>query len=690
MNLPCKIENVMNPIRPRDTVVRDLNFDGTEDLRQANIRLQILMYVVTVVIALLVGRLWYLQVMNSEYYVERADQNRIRELPIPARRGTIFDRKGKVLVTSQPAYNLLLSKKDIANKYAEFTELLVNELGIEREWLTRRFEEAKFEPKYESIVVKEQALPEDVAWVEAHQYEYPMIRAEEAPQRLYLFSEVAAHALGYVGEVSKKQLNNPKSQYFKENDFKLGDLVGKSGLEFTYNDVLSGKDGFRRVIVDSRGRIIREVEREEPVQGRDLYTTLDLDIQLAAEEQTETMPSNRGAIVVVDPNNGAVLALVSHPTFDPNLFSQRSKTDEGKEEIRELNNDPDRPLYNRVIQGTFAPGSTWKLFTTVAALNEGVITPEDSKIQDGGIQLGNYFMNSMSHMGYPEIVPAIRMSADGYFYRLGLKMGVERFEKWIDIFRFGQYTGVDLPGEYRGTIPVRATKESYAKGVVKGMIRRRCAAQGLEGEAKEKCANEAMTPDEEKTLRLESRFNEYDMAASSFGQGQNAITPIQLARYVGGLANGGKMYTPHFLLKAGKGINRKGEPQAEYVYQDKNLYSVPMGEAIHHIVKQGMWQAVNAGGTGGGAAVKGFDVCGKTGTAQVVSNERATKDTKDNAWFISFAPRDKPELAMVILTENAGFGGKQSAPRAKGIYDDYVRRTRPDLLPAAKTEVAKK
>jgi cell division protein FtsI/penicillin-binding protein 2 len=269
-------------------------------------------------------------------------------------------------------------------------------------------------------------------------------------------------------------------------------------------------------------------------------------------------------------------------------------------------------------------------------------------------------------------------------------MGVERFEKWVDIFKFGQLTGIDLPQERRGTIPVRATKEAYAKGLVKGMIRRRCAAQGFEGEAKEKCVNEAvMTPDEEKTLRLESRFNEYDMAASSFGQGQNAITPIQLGRYVAGLANGGKMFTPHLLLKAGKGINRKGEPQAEFAYQDKNVYLVPMSETIHNIVKQGMWQAVNAGGTGVGAAVKGFDVCGKTGTAQVVSNERATKETRDNAWFISFAPRDKPELAIVILTENAGFGGKQSAPRAKGIYEDYVRRTRPDLLPAEKADVAK-
>ena len=252
-------------------------------------------------------------------------------------------------------------------------------------------------------------------------------------------------------------------------------------------------------------------------------------------------------------------------------------------------------------------------------------------------------------------------------------------------------TGIDLPQERAGTIPIRATKEAYAKGVVNGLIRKRCIAQGLEGDDIKKCVKETpWTPEDEKMFRQESRYTEYDMAASSFGQGQNAITPIQLVRYAGGLANGGQMYTPHLLAKAGAGLDRSGKPQAESTYQDKNRYEVPMSAEIHRIVKEGMWQAVNAGGTGGGAAVKGFDVCGKTGTAQVVSNDRATKDTKDNAWFMSFAPRDKPELAMVILTENAGFGGKQSAPRAQKIYEDYVRRTRPNLLPPAKAELAKK
>lgn len=682
--------NPLNPLRDPKLIVKERGFEPHDDLRQAGLRMQVVIYLAVVIFVVLGGRLWWLQVMNDKSYAELADQNRIRILPIPARRGTIFDRHGRVLVTSQPSYNILLSKKDIKERYQEFADLLVENLGIDRDWIERRFAEAKFEPNYESIVVKEQATAADVAWVEAHQFDYPMVRAEEAPQRLYLFNELAAHALGYVGEVSRKQLNDPKSPFSKERGYRLGDIVGKIGVEATYNDVLMGKDGERRVLVDSRGRIIQEIERIEPVQGRDLYTTLDLDIQQIAEEQTDTMPAGRGAIVVIDPNNGEVLAMVSHPAFDPNIFSQRAKTDEGKEEIRELQQDPNRPLYNRAIQGTFPPGSTWKLLTTVAALNEGVITPTNSKIQDGGIQLGNYFMNSMSHMGFPEIVPAIQHSADGYFYRLGLKMGPERFEKWVGIFRFGQKTGIDLPGEYNGTPPIPATKAAYARGVVRGMIRRRCDAQGLEGEAKDKCVKETpWTTDDERIFKQESRFTDYDMAASAFGQGQNASTPIQLARYVGGLANGGQMHTPHLLLKASAGLDHFGNNQPELKYEDKNAFTVPMSPAIHEVVKQGMWRAVNAGGTAAAAAVPGFDVCAKTGTAQVASNDRAGKVNKDHAWLISFAPRDKAELAMVVLTENAGFGGKQSAPRAKPIYEDYVRRVHPDTAPLAET-VAKK
>jgi penicillin-binding protein 2 len=651
---------------------RNQTFDPTEDLRQAGLRLQIIYYLAIAIFATLIARLWYLQVMNSNGYAERAEANRIRIIPIPAPRGTILDRKGNVLVTSKSSYNIVLSRKDVKDsEFPQIADLLVNHLGIDRQWLAKRFEDAKFEAKHESIVIKELASAQDLAWVEAHEYDYPMIRAEKAPQRVYRFGQLAAHALGYVGEVGPEELKKPNGPFSKEKGYKLGDVIGKSGIERTYNDILMGKDGERHVLVDSRGRIQPkgEIERIEPVPGRNLYTTLDLDVQKVAEAQADSMPAGRGAIAVMDPNNGEILAMVSRPAFDPNIFSQRAKMPEGKEEIRELYEDPDKPLYNRVIQGAFPPGSTWKLLTTVAALNEGTITPEQSRIQDGPLQVGNYVMNSISHLGQPPIHDAIKYSADGYFYRLGLKMGIDKFEPWVKQFHFGERTGIDLPNERAGTIPVRQTKLREYEWQIKKVEKQ------LE-EATDKTFR-AQLEFRIKQLRHEAEWTDYDMAASAFGQGRNASTPIQLLRYVGALANGGHLHTPHFLLRAVAGMDRNGAEHPEVRYEDKNAFDVPMSDAIHKVVVDGMYGVVNeAGGTGGNARVEGFDVCGKTGTAQVASKDKAGAKNKDHAWFISFAPRDKPEICSVILTENAGFGSTYSAPRAQAVYEDYYRRTR--------------
>ncbi len=658
---------------------RNQTFDPTEDLRQAGLRLQIIYYIAIVIFAALIARLWYLQVMNSGGFAERARANRIRVIPIPAPRGTIYDRNGKVLVTSKSSYNIVLSRADVKDsEFPQIADLLAQHMEIDRQWLAKRFEDARFEAKHESIVIKELASENDLAWVEAHEYEYPMIRAERAPQRLYLYGQLAAHALGYVGEVSPEELKKPNGPFSKEKGYKLGDIIGKFGIERTYNDILMGKDGERRVLVDSRGRIQPKgvIEVIDPEPGRDLYTTLDLDIQRAAEAQTDTMPAGRGAIAVMDPNNGEILAMASRPAFDPNIFSQRAKTPEGKDEIRELQTDEERPLFNRVIQGQFPPGSTWKLMTSVAALNESVITPTDNRIQDGGLQIGNYPMRSISNFGKPDIITAIARSADGYYYRLGLKMGVEKFEKWVHLFKFGEPTGIDLPGEYKGIAPTRETKRrSWSRAIKK-------AQQALdEASPGDKAAKEFHL----RQVQREAEWTDYDMASSAFGQGQNASTPIQLLRYTGGLAVGGQLYTPHLLLRAVAGIDRFGNQQPETSYEDKNKFSVPMSEEIHEIVLKGMSGAVEYG-TAGAARVEGFDVCAKTGTAQVASTERVGSKNKDHAWLISFAPRDKPELAMVVLTENVGFGSTYSAPRAQAIYEDYYRRTR-NLPP--KTEETK-
>jgi penicillin-binding protein 2 len=648
---------------------KNQSFDQTEDLRQAGMRLQIIHYLAIAIFAILIARLWYLQVMNSQDFAERAEANRIRAIPIPARRGTIFDRKGNVLVTSKASFNIVLSRADVKDsELPQIGDLLAGQLGIDRQWLAKRFEDAKYGAQYESIVIKELASPTDIAWVRAHEYDYPMIRVEEAPQRVYRYGQLAAHALGYVGEVSPEELKKPNGAFSKEKGYKLGDIIGKFGIERTYNDILMGKDGERRVLVDSRGRIKSEVEIEriEPVPGRDLYTTLDLDIQKVAEEQTDTMPAGRGAIAVMDPKSGEILAMSSRPAFDPNIFSQRAKTPEGKEEIRELQTDEERPLFNRVIQGQFPPGSTWKLMTTVAALNEGVITPTDNRIQDGSIQIGNYMMKSISHFGSPDVVTAIARSADGYYYRLGLKMGVDRFEKWVNLFKFGEPTGIDLPGEYKGIAPTRETKRrSWSRAIKKAQQDLDSAAPG------DRVAKEFHL----RQVQREAEWTDYDMASSAFGQGQNASTPIQLLRYVGGLAMGGQMYTPHLLLRAVAGTDRFGVQQPEIFYDDKSKFTVPMSKETHDIVLKGMSGAVEYG-TAGAARVDGFDVCAKTGTAQVVSTDKMGSKNKDHAWLISFAPRDNPELAMVVLTENVGFGGTYSAPRAKPIYEDYYRRTR--------------
>jgi penicillin-binding protein 2 len=602
------------------------------------------MRLITLAIFLLFGaRLCWMQVINHEAYAEMALQNRLRRLPLKAPRGRIFDRNGIALADSRPSYNVVVSHEDLKGA-EEKVDLISAQLGLDRNRLVRRFEGAAYEPKYLPIMLKEDAAPADVAWVVAHQFDYPELRIEAPPQRRYVYGAFAAHALGYVGEVSRRELE--EGPYSRRNGYRAGDIIGKSGLERAYNEILTGKDGERIVVVDSRGRIREEVERIEPIPGRDLRVTLDFELQKVAEEQADLTQSGRGAIAVMDPNSGEILAMVSRPAFDPNLFSRRAKSPDDREEIHGVYEDENRPLFNRVIQGAYPTGSTWKIFMAVAALNEGVITVEDSRIKDGGLQIGNYWMSSLSNLGYPDIHLAIVKSADGYFYRLGLKMGIERIEKWTDVFRLGQRAGVDLPNERVGVPPGRDWKA--------------------------------------KVNPKDPAWRDYDTAAAAIGQGF-AITPLQMLRMVAGVAVGGKMATPHLLLEGAAGMDRFGNEQPEIQYADVKQFSVPMSPEIHETVIRAMWSVVNENGTGGRSRVEGFDVSGKTGTAQVASKTRAGEKSKDHAWFVSFAPRDKPEIASVVLVENSGFGGVHAAPKAAAIYQTYYQRTRGVITDARTT-----
>src|SRR5215470_13445842 len=316
--------------------------DASQNLRA---RLRFVQVLVILMLGLLSIRLYVLQVVRGERYAEIAENQRRRRLPIPAPRGVIFDREGRVLVDSRPIYNVILSREDaLKNKDLNaLVDPLSDGLGVEKEILKERFDLVKSMPAFESLPIKQGATPGDIAWVEAHTLEYPELRVEQQPQRRYPANGSLAHVLGYVGEISPEQL---KTQSAKDKGLKPGDIIGLSGLEQIYDDYLRGRDGYREVVVDSRGRIQDELETVPPIPGRDLVTTIDLDLQFSAEEQLKNSSTKRGVIISMDPNNGEILALASAPTFDPNLFSQRITTKEGRREYAALLNDPQTPLLN--------------------------------------------------------------------------------------------------------------------------------------------------------------------------------------------------------------------------------------------------------------------------------------------------------------------------------------------------------
>src|SRR5437867_548365 len=418
--------------------------DDSQNLRG---RLHLIQALVLVLLGVLSVRLYLLQIVNGSRYAEMAENQRIRLLPIPAPRGVIFDRNGKLLVDSRPIYSIILSREDTKgiDRYT-LIKPLAEGLGLDPEILRERFDQGKLQPAFESILIKEGASQADIAWVDAHQLEVPALRVEQTPQRRYPANGLLAHALGYVHEISPEQLEEPR---YKEKHYKPGDIIGQDGLEAVYDEYLRGRDGYRKVVVDSRGHIQSEVERIEPQSGQDIVTTIDLDLQEAAEDQLRKSPQGRGVIIAMDPNNGEIFALASAPTFDPNLFSQRIATKEGRIEYQKLLNDPDRPLINRAIQGRYPPGSTWKPLMATAGLQQGVISIKDSNlICGGGITIGNKFTRCMGgNHGSPDVHFAIMKSCDSYFYHLGLKMKLEGIRAMVDSFDLNKRTGIDLPHE---------------------------------------------------------------------------------------------------------------------------------------------------------------------------------------------------------------------------------------------------
>ena len=626
--------------------------DSSQNLRA---RLRVIQVLVILMLGVLSVRLYVLQVVRGERYAEIAENQRRRRLPIPAPRGLIRDREGRVLVDSRPIYNVILSREDVKGKdLNSLIEPLSEGLTVDKDFLREYFELVKTMPAFESIMVKQDATPGDLAWVEAHNFEHPELRVEQQPQRRYPTNGSLAHVLGYVGEISPEQL---KQQASKDKGLKPGDIIGLSGVEQIYDDYLRGKDGYREVVVDSRGRIQDEIETVDPIPGRDLFTTIDLDLQLAAEEQLAISATRRGVIISMDPNNGEILALASAPSFDPNLFS-RIKTKEGRAEYAALLNDPETPLLNRAVQSRYPPGSTWKIPMAVSGLKQGAITLEHSNLVcGGGITIGNKFTRCMGNHGSPDVKAAITHSCDGYFYRLGLKMGIDGIVEMVDEFDLNKRTGIDLPNEVVSWTPSREFKRR-------------------------------MQP-------RDPEWRDIDTVYASFGQVYDIITPISLLRTIAGISVDGRLYIPH-LLKEIPAVGKPGTPEYLPPITFKpldpsrpNPKIVPIPEDIDQAVVEGMWRVVNGGGTGARIAMAGFDIAGKTGTAQVVGLGKDVGKNKDHSWFVTYAPAYKPEIAMVALIENSGFGGSHAAPAIRGVYDVYYRKTRNEEPPGAVKQIAK-
>ncbi|HXG83246.1 MAG TPA: penicillin-binding protein 2 [Pyrinomonadaceae bacterium] len=616
-----------------------------DHVQNLGIRVGTIQVAAFILLTLLGLRLYYLQIVNGEYYSEKAENQRVRLIPIPAPRGAIFDRNGKLLVDSRPTYNVTLSNEPL--KKIDLTERLedyARGLSVDRQYLVERLNFLKKQPGFETMVLKENATIQDITWVEAHTLEYPELRIELQPQRFYPLGKALAHAVGYVGEISPKQLEKPESQ---AKGFRPGDIIGKGGLEQYYDEYLRGKPGYRKVIIDSRGRVQSEIETVPAQAGQDLISTIDLDLQMAAEEQLENSATKRGTIISMDPNNGEILAMASLPSFDPNAFVTRSTSPEGRREIADYYTNEERPLLNRAIQGRYHPGSVWKIPESVSALHQGAITVAHSNVVcGGGITIGNKFTRCMGSHGSPPLGYAITKSCDGYYYRLALKMGIEGLIEMVEDFDFDKRSGIDLPNE-----KISQTPKSWMPSVIKN----------------------------------EGKWSDIRTVYASIGQDTVVVTPISLLRAVSSISVEGKMFVPHFLkeFKPVRAIGEEGDKnyiaaRIGFGYETPAPKVVEMSPEQNKLVLDGLWGVVNNGGTGARIKTAGFDIAGKTGTAQ--NSSLGSGGAKDHAWFVSFAPAYKPEIAVLALIENSGFGGANAVPAVKGVYDAYLMKTHPDIL----------
>lgn len=586
-------------------------------------RTRLLMTVVSIVFLFLTGRLFFLQIVQGERFTYLSENNRIRLKKIPGFRGMIFDRKGQLMVDNRPAFDLLFTPEDVTEPETALAHL-AHFLGRDNGEFLELLDENKTRRRFDEIVLARDIDWRSVVAVETHQIHLPGVTLRIRPQRSYLKDSMAAHLLGYLGEISLRQL---KAELGK--GYVVGDEIGQFGLERSWEGHLRGRSGGLQVEVDSLGRQVRVLHEVEDVPGHSVFLTLDMDLQ---EYAYQALNGKEGAIVVLEVNSGAILALVSSPAFDPNVFARGITS----EEWHALRRDRMRPFINRAIQGQYPPGSTFKIVLAIAALEEGVIQPETRIFDPGYFIVGDRKFKNWKKGGHGEVDlnKALVESCDVYFYELGMRLGVDRIARYARMLGLGEKTGIALDNEKPGLIP----------------------------------------DSEWKMTRFEQPWFPGETPSVAIGQSFVAVTPLQMANLMAAVANGGTLYRPWFVRKVetldGSLVRKYGPEEIRSVALKGNTLGT-LRRALREVVSSNK-------GTGKKARSDLVEIAGKTGTAQVtemreeiVKGEEIPYRIRDHAWFVAYAPAEKPEIAVVTLVEHGGGGGSVAAPLAKRVIEQY-------------------
>ena len=590
-------------------------------------RLPILTVFIIFFTVVLLARLWYLQAIKGDFYYEQAENNRIRPVKLRPPRGIIYDRTGRPLVENMLTFDISIVPEDTTDLEASIRSI-ASVVKMTPEDIHMLLDDATAtRSKYEPVKIVEEATWDEVAVVEAHQEDLPGAIIEPEHRRHYPHGELASHQFGYIGRTTQAQRRQDQSD--------IGLLTGQGGLEKVYDKLLRGVAGKRMIQVNAGGRKVKDLGIEEPKPGTDIYLTLDLDVQKAAED---ALGDRAGAVVAMDPNTGEILALTSHPNYDPNLFPRGISP---KDWVK-LSNNPSHPLYNRAIQSVYPPGSTFKIVVALAGLDSGVIDPDEKIGCKGSLKSGRHSFRCWKKdgHGHVDLHRAIVESCDVYFYTMGERIGFDKIAAYAKKLGLGSLTGIQLSDEKPGLIPTSEWKRK----------------------------------------RLGEPWYPGDTFINSIGQGFVQVSPIQACQMISVVANGGSLYRPR-LLKMTR--NREtGEVTRTEVERKSGIAFKP--DVLEEIKSALAGVVAEPGGTAHAAATPLATVAGKTGTAQVIAQKigggRLMGESRDHAWFVSFAPVDKPRIAVAVLVEHGGHGGGAAAPVAKIVIEEYLKNAGQPLV----------